>query len=98
MVFAPGLEGGVGQNFGSRYGEAAFPYVPYSAVVIRCESAPTLRTREKGGDESDPPPKAGGHVTLNRRAVGHASIRLHGVALVLIYPCGKARNSPQERR
>ena len=24
----------------------------------------------------------------------HASIRPHGVALVLIYPCGKARNRP----
>ena len=30
---------------------------------FRCESACTLPTREKGGDESDPPPKAGGHVT-----------------------------------
>ena len=60
MVFAPGLEGGVGQNFGPRYGEAAFPYVPYSAVVIRCESARPLPTREKGGDESDPPQKRGG--------------------------------------
>ena len=60
MVFAPRSEGGVGQKLGSRYGEAAFPYVPHSAVVIRCESAPTLRTREKGGDESDPPKKRGG--------------------------------------
>ncbi len=59
MVFAPGLEGGVGQNFGSRYGEAAFPYVPHFAVVSHFESAPTLRTREKGGDESDPPQTGG---------------------------------------
>ena len=60
MILAPRSEGGVGQNLGSRYGEAAFPYVPHSAVVNRCESAPTLRTREKGGDESDPPQNRGG--------------------------------------
>ena len=60
MVFAPGLEGGVGHNFGSRYGEASFLYMPHSAVVIPCESARPLPTREKGGDESDPPQKRGG--------------------------------------
>ena len=54
MVFAPGLEGGVGHNFGSRYGEAAFLYMPHSAVVIPCESARPCRTGKKGGDESDP--------------------------------------------
>ena len=91
-------EGGVFQELLKGYSTTAFSYLSHSAVVIHCESAPTLPTREKGGDESDPPQKRGGHVTLNRRAVGHASIRLHGVALVLIYPCGKARNSPQERR
>ena len=60
MVFATGLEGGVWQDSGSRCGEAAFLYLSHSAVVIRCESARTLSTREKGGDESDPPPKRGG--------------------------------------
>ena len=60
MVFAPRSEGGVGHDSDSRCGEAAFPYVPHSAVVIRCESAPTLPTREKGGDESDPPKNRGG--------------------------------------
>ena len=60
MVFAPRSEGGVGHDSDSRCGEAAFRYMPHSAVVIRCESAPTLRTREKGGDESDPPQKRGG--------------------------------------
>ena len=33
--------------------------MPHSAVVIRCESARTLRTREKGWDESDPPQNRG---------------------------------------
>ena len=60
MVFATGLEGGVWQDSGSRCGEAAFRYMPHSAVVIPCESARPLPTREKGGDESDPPQKRGG--------------------------------------
>ena len=61
MVFAPRSEGAGGARFRLKKGdEAAFPYLPHSAVVIRCESAPTLRTREKGGDESDPPQKRGG--------------------------------------
>ena len=36
----------------------------------------------------------GGHVTLDSATERRGSIRPHGVALVLIYPCGKARNSP----
>ena len=60
MVFATGLEGGVWQDSGSRCGEAAFRYMPHSAVVIRCESARNVARKEKGGDESDPPPKRGG--------------------------------------
>ena len=60
MVFATGLEGGVWQDSGSRCGEAAFRYMPHSAVVIRCESARNVARKEKGGDESDPPQKRGG--------------------------------------
>ena len=60
MVFAPGLEGGVGQDSGSRYGAPASFYMPNSAVVSHFETARTLRTREKGGDVSDPPQKRGG--------------------------------------
>ena len=44
------------------------------------------------------PPKQGGHVTLSSGSVGHASTRPHGVALVLIYPCGKAQNRPPRSR
>ena len=62
MVFATGLEGGVWHTSSSRCGEVAFRYMPHSAVFIPCESARLLQTREKGGDESDPP-KPGGHVT-----------------------------------
>ena len=60
----------------------------------------SLRTREKGGDESDPPQKKpGGHVTLDSGAVFHASIPA---------PWGRSRphlslregseTAPQERR
>ena len=65
MVFGTRSEEGVYQKFRLRCTTATFVYLSHSAVVIPCESARPLRTREKGGDESDPPPKkAGGHVTL----------------------------------
>ena len=97
MVFVTGLEGGVEHNFGGRWNKATFPYLSHSSVVISCESALPCRTGEKDGDESDPPKKWGGHVTLDSGTVEHASIRPHGVALVLIYPCGKARKQPPRR-
>ena len=59
MVFATPSEGGVLQDSGSRRGEAAFRYLPHSAVVINLESARPLPMREKGGDESDPPENRG---------------------------------------
>ena len=60
MVFAPRSEGGVGQNFGSRWDKATFRYLSHSAVVISRESTPPCRTGKKEGDESAPPPKSGG--------------------------------------
>ena len=61
MVFAPRSEGGVGQNFGSRWDKATFRYLSHSAVVISRESTPPpCRTGKKEGDESDPPKKRGG--------------------------------------
>ena len=56
-------EGGVFQNLCFWCSTTVCHYLSHSAVVITCESARLCRTREKGGDESDPPPKAGGHVT-----------------------------------
>ena len=53
-------EGGVYQNFRLRCTTATFVYLSHSAVVIPFESDLTLRTREKGGDESDLPPNRGG--------------------------------------
>ena len=60
LVLAPPSEGGVGQNFGSRWDKALFRYLSHSAVVITYESARLCRTGKKEGDESDPPQKRGG--------------------------------------
>ena len=77
MVFAAGLEGGVRHDSDKRCGKAAFLYLSHSAVVIPCESSRPCRTGKKEGDESDPPQKAGGHVTLDSGTVRRASIRSH---------------------
>ena len=59
---------------------------------------PSLPTREKIGDDSDPPQKWG--VMRPRVGVqcGTPYRGSQGVAIVGIYPCGKARNSPPRRR
>ena len=93
MVFGTRSEGGVYQNFRLRCTTATFVYLSHSAVVIPFESARPLRTREKGGDESDPPQTGG---VMRPRIAVLSTIPLsrpHGVALVLIYPCGKAENT-----
>ena len=98
MVLAPPSAGGVGHDSGSRWGIATFLYLTHSSVVIPCESAPPCRTAKKEGDESDPPQKRGG---MRTRIAGIWGMPLSGpmrVALVLIYPCGKAPNSPPEGR
>ena len=56
--FVPRSEGGCDIDSDKKCGKAAFLYVPHSAVVIRFESAGSLRTRE-GEDESDPPQNGG---------------------------------------
>ena len=85
-------EGGVLHGSRLRSTTATFVYMTHSAVVIPCESNAALATREKGGDERRPPPKPGGHVTLIAVLSYIPLSRPHGVALVLIYPCGKAEN------
>ena len=64
MYFGTRSEGGVYQNFRLRCITTTFLYLSHSAVVIPFESALALRTREKGGDESAPPPKTGGSCDL----------------------------------
>ena len=54
------LRGGVFQKLCFWCSTTVCHYLSHSAFVIPCESARPLRTREKGGDESDPPKKRGG--------------------------------------
>ena len=90
-------EGGVLQDSELPSYNALFRYLFHSAVFIPCESARPSRTGEKEGDESDPPPKG---APLRPRIAVLSYIPLsgpRGVALVLIYPCGKARKQPPRR-
>ena len=57
--FCRTLRGGVRHDSDNKCGKAAFLYLSHSAVVSSCESARPLPTREKGGDESDPPQSGG---------------------------------------
>ena len=41
------------------------------------------------------PPKSGGSCDPDSGTEYHTAIRPHGVALVLIYPCGKAQKQPR---
>ena len=52
----------------------------------------------KAGDVSAPPPKQGGHAVACSGILRHTSTRPHGVAHVLIYPCGKACGGRAVRR
>ena len=54
----------------------------------------SLRTREGEKDESDPPKNGGAMRPKVEACCDIASTRPHGVALVLIYPCGKAWKNP----
>ena len=76
---------------------------PHSAICLILlwlsfvNRTPLCRTGEKEGDESDPPQSGGGMWT---RIAGIWGMPLSGpmrVALVCIYPCGKARNQPPRR-
>ena len=60
MFFAPRSEGGMGQNFGSRCGEADFLYLSHSTLVIPCESDPPVPNGRKRGGRERPPQKSGG--------------------------------------
>ena len=96
--FWPRLRGGGGARFRLKVGIATFLYLSHSAVFIPCESFPPCRTGKKEGDESDPPKKRGG---MRSRIAGVWGTPLSGpmlVALVLIYPCGKAQKSTPEGR
>ena len=58
----------------------------------------TLTTREIEKDESDPPKTGGDLRPFVETCCDMSLLRPHGVALVLIYPCGKAQNPPLSPR
>ena len=93
---------GCNMGFGLRSTTATFVYMPHSAVVIRFEKALPLRTREKGGRRERPPPPPQKTRGVMRPATDGVCTRLctgpHGVAHVLIYPCGKAWKNPLSPR
>ena len=87
-------EGGVLHGFRLRSTTATFVYMTHSAVVSQFENAlPRPRGRMMARTRATPP-KPGGHVTLIAVLSYIPLSRPHGVALVLIYPCGKAWNRP----
>ena len=92
------LEGGVFQESLKRYSTTTFVYMPHSVVVIPCESARPLRTREKGGDESDPPQKRGG---MRPWIAARCSTLLSGPMGSLsssFIPAGRLRTAPLSPR
>ena len=54
----------------------------------------TLTTRKRRERRERPPQKQGGHAAFRSGTLWHTSTRPHGVAHVLIYPCGKACKNP----
>ena len=90
-----GLEGGCYRIFG-----LGVPQPHSSICLIPLWLCPVnrparLRRGRKAGTRATPPPKkTGGSCDPDSGTELHTAIRPHGVALVLIYPCGKARNSP----
>ena len=54
----------------------------------------SLRTREGEKDESDPPQTGGDLRPFVETCYSMSLLRPQGVALVLIYPCGKAQKQP----
>ena len=89
------LRGGVWHDFSLRSTTATFVYLPHFAVVSHFETALPLRTREKGGGRERPPQKTGGSCGPAQMAfVTCLCPGPHGVAHVLIYPCGKAQKQP----
>ena len=99
MDFVTRSEEGVSHNFDGRCHNSILPYLSHSSVVISYESAPPCRTGKKEGDESDPPQKAGGHVTPDSCAESHASIRSHAGSLSSSFiPAGRVGTGPQVGR
>ena len=71
--------------------------IPLWLAILK-QPSPCVPGAHVENDESDPPKNRGVMRPFVASRCDNATIRPHVVALVLIYPCGKAWNSPQERR
>ena len=77
---------------------------PFSTIsLILLWLSPTnrprlCRSRKIGEDDSDPPPKRRALAAPGAARCSTPILAPQRVAIVLIYPCGKARNSPQAGR
>ena len=61
MVFAAALRGGGGARFRLKVWQSRFSAICLIPLWLSAVNRPgSLRTREKGGDESDPPQTGGG--------------------------------------
>ena len=91
----PGLRGGGWGMAKSR--NAAKPLSSICLILLGLSPVirpDTLTTRESEKDGSDPPPNRGVMRPKVEARWGVPLFRPHGVAPVLIYPCGKAQKQP----
>ena len=97
LFFAPGTKGGWGikkrEGWTSQYSSKSFVFLGLP-ILLGFHDDDT----EKSEKTIATPPKRGVPTGPDSGTVFHASIRPQGVAIVGIYPCGKARNSPQAGR
>ena len=88
----------MGHDSDEQCGEAAFLYMPHSAVVSSFETALPLRTREKGGDVSDPPKTGGGMRSFIAVACGIPLLGPYDGSLTSSFiPAGRLTNSRHGR-
>ena len=91
MLFAAGTKGGVRHNKAWGWNIPTFLELfcfPWFAPTNRL---PACRDRKIKGDDSDPPRKGGSYRPRVAARCGTPLHRPQGVAIVGIYPCGKAR-------
>ena len=89
MVFAPGLGGG-GAQFRLKVAQRLIP------LWLSPVNRPARFRRGRKAGTRAPPPKPGGHVTLDSGTEGRASIRSHAGSLSSSFiPAGRLRTAPR---
>ena len=96
VVRGTGLEGGVFQDSPERCSNTAFSYLSHSAVVIPCESAPTVPNGRKRGGRERPPQKGGTLAAPDSGTEFHTAIRPHAGSLSSSFiPAGRLGTGPR---